>query len=442
MKRKFLLYVLLSVSFSISAENLTLFKAYEKALDFDPTLNSSYYDNIASQEEVNKTYANFLPQVRLSASQGQSNTESKTPPYPTLTKDYTNYNYSLSVRQPLVNLPNIKMLNQAKVMEDKADTLFEKEKSNLIIRVTGAYLDVLLIQENVNFIHTQIETLQTQLTQSKKLFEIGRGTITDIDENEANLSTLQAKKLELVNAYENAKQELKKITGVFENNFLKLDEQKINIQFIYSKNIRDWIEFSVARNKDIEAAKKDVEIAYLDVQKNDAANYPTVDLVASKSLSESDTNYSIGSRYNTESIGLQMNMPIYSGGYISSSVRQSKAKLEQAEEKLKEKRLFIESNLRKYFDEINNGTAKMKALRQSVASNESALTGAKIGFGVGIKTNVEVLNAVEKLNLAKRDLIKEQYQLIYNVIQFKDLTGDLNSDEIKKISDWLSVPAS
>jgi protease secretion system outer membrane protein len=433
---------LLSVSFSISAENLTLFKAYEKALDFDPTLNSSYYDNIASQEEVNKTYANFLPQIRLSASQGQSNTESKTPPYPTSTRDYTNYNYSLSVRQPLVNLPNIKMLNQAKVMEDKADTLFEKEKSNLIIRVTGAYLDVLLIQENVNFIHTQIETLQTQLTQSKKLFEIGRGTITDIDENEANLSTLQAKKLELVNAYENAKQELKKITGVFENNFLRLDEQKINIQFIYSKNIRDWIEFSVARNKDIEAAKKDVEIAYLDVQKNDAANYPTVDLVASKSLTESDTNYSIGSRYNTESIGLQMNMPIYSGGYISSSVRQSKAKLEQAEEKLKEKRLFIESNLRKYFDEINNGTAKMKALRQSVASNESALTGAKIGFGVGIKTNVEVLNAVEKLNLAKRDLIKEQYQLIYNVIQFKDLTGDLNSDEIKKISDWLSVPAS
>ena len=442
MNRKLIIYLLLIFSCEIKAESLTLFKAYEEALNYDPTLNSSYYDNLASQEEVNKSYSNFLPQIRFSGSQAQSTTENKTPPYPTSSKDYTNYNYNLSVRQSLVNVPNKRILDQAKVMENKSDNLYEKEKTNLIIRVSGAYLDILIAEENINFINTQIETLETQLKQSKKLFDIGRSTITDINENQANLSSLQAKKFEILNVFENAKQELKKMTGTYEIKFLKLDEQKINVSFINSKNINDWIDFANSRNKDIEVAKKDVEIAYLEEQKNVAAKYPTIDIVASKSLSESDSNYSIGSRYNTDSIGVQMNMLLYSGGYISSSVKQSKARLEQAEERLKEKRLLVESNIRKYFNEINNGTEKINSLKQSVVSNQSALTGAKNGFDVGIKTNVEVLSAIEKLNLAKKDLIKEQYQLIFNVIQFKDLVGDLNGDEIKKISDWLSIPIS
>lgn len=421
----------------------SLAEAYQKALQYDASIAASRAENIAEKQEIDKAKAAFLPQARLSMYRGRASTESETPGFLGGTinnqSTYDSQNFNLSIRQVLYNKATFAEYGQAKAGVAKNDALLEKENASLITRVTGAYLDALLSIENIQYSEAQKISLEAQLTQANKRFKSGQGTITEINEAQANLDDVNAKALEWANNLEYAKQALNNLTGTYPDQLLTLDSTKMQLSMPALDKVDAWISQGLEKNPDILAAQQEVKMVMQEIEKNNAGHFPSLDLVASKSNTKSDNNYTIGSNYQTDSIGLQLNVPIYSGGYVSASVRQAVARLNQAKEKLLQQERATSADIRKYFNAMQNGIAKVKAYQQSVKSNESAVIGTQKGFEIGIRTNVEVLNAQEKLYAAKRDLARERYEILFNKIQLKQSTGTLNVADIQETSSLLCL---
>lgn len=446
MKIKFLTACLalgIAIPNMVAATPLSLAEAYQKALQYDASIAASRSENQAEKQEIDKAKAAFLPQARLSMYRGRASTDSETPSLQGGTinnqSTYNSQNFNLSIRQVIYNKATFAEFNQAKAAVAKSDALLEKESASLITRLSGAYFDALLSIENIQYIHAQKTSLESQLLQANKRLKFGSGTITEINEAQANLDDVIAKSLEWANSLEYAKQALNNLTGTYPEQLLTLDATKMQLSMPLPDNVDSWISQGLEKNPDILAARQEVQMVMQEIEKNNAGHFPSLDLVASKSNTKSDNNFTIGSNYQTDSIGLQLNVPIYLGGYVSASVRQSVARLNQTKEKLLQQERATSADIRKYFNAIQNGIAKVKAYQQSVQSNEIALIGTQKGFDFGLRTNVEVLNAQEKLYAAKRDLARERYEFLYNKIQLKQSSGSLTDEDIQEISSLLCL---
>ena len=426
------------------ADMLSLADAYQKALQYDATISASRADNTAEKQEIDKAFAAFLPQARVSLYKGRGITDSETPGSlgsPVSRHSvYDSENYSFSVRQSIFNKANFASYSQAKSQVARSDALLEQENLSLISRVSGAYLDALLSTENVRYSESQGISVQSQLDQAKRRFKLGVGTVTEVNEAQANLDDVTARALEWTNSLEYAKRAIENLTGVYPERLLGLDASKMPLTLSELKDVDSWIGNALSKNPAIVAAEQDIKIATQEIEKSNAGHFPTLDLLASRAHTLSDTNYTIGSTYNTDSVGLQLNIPIYSGGYVSATIRQSLARLEQAQDKLSERQRAVTADVRKYFNALSNGVAKVQAFSQSVTSNEIAVVGTQKAYTAGMRTNVEVLNAQEKLFAAKRDLARERYQLIFNWMQIKQSAGVLTDADVQEANGWLSVP--
>lgn len=421
-------------------ETLDLMEAYHKAQQYDAKLRAATSENNAQQEEIDLAFSQFLPQARISAYKGRASTDREFTTVPGSQHFvYDSQNYSFTVRQSIFNKANFAGYNQALAVAAKSDATLQKERMSLMSRVTGSYLDVLLNTESSRYTETQKTSVAVQLEQAKRRYKTGFGTVTEVSEAEANYQGVIAKQLEFLDALEYSKRILENLTGIYVDNYLTLDPTKLALTKPTPTNIEDWITLALKSSPDIQAALNDLDAANQQVVKNSSGHYPTLDLVASRAHTESDAANTIGSKYDTDSIGIQLNIPIYSGGYTSASVRQALARKEQAQEKLSGIQRDVSSGVRKYYGEIFNGIARIQALESSVKSYETALIGTQKSFSVGVRSNVDVLNAQEKLYSSKRDLAKERYTLIYNRLQLKLNTGVLTESDIQESSNILSM---
>jgi protease secretion system outer membrane protein len=426
-----------------NAENVTLLQAYQQAVTYDSSLRAAKQDNTAQREEINKSLANFMPQVRLSLYEGRGVTDSESPgAFGSTSKRHSVYdsrNYSLSVRQSIFSLANFADYAQSKAEVARSDAMVQKEENSLMGRVVGSYLDVLLATENLRYNEAQKASVQSQLHQAEKKYKAGLGTITEVNEAKANLETVIAQGLEWANGLEFNKRVLENVSGIYMNTFFVLNPEKLSLAKPDPIKVDDWVDLALSKNPEIQAAAQDVEAMRQEVRKNFSGHMPTLDLVASRTKTESDNNYTIGSKYDTDSIGLQLNVPLYSGGYTSATVRQAEAKLNFAEEKLTDKRRTISNDIRKYFNEVNNGIARIEAKSLAVTSNEIAVIGTQKAYESGIRSNVEVLNAQEKLYSAKRELAQERYKLVYNRIMLRQSAGLITEADLAETSQILSL---
>jgi protease secretion system outer membrane protein len=418
-------------------EPLDLSTAWQKAKEYDARLGAAQADNLMYQEEVGKARAQLRPSVRMNAARGRNATQYTGKKGDIASSYYNSVNYGVSVRQPLLNLSNIAAYKQAKTVAAKSDVELQKEEAALIVRITEAYCNALFAEDNLDFSQALVKAVQEQLQQAKRRFEKGFGTITEINEAQANYDMALADGLEIVNSVELTRRELEHLSGQYPDELCKLIPEKLVLADPMPKNVQYWIDQALAHNRDVVAGQQEIQIAKREIEKQKYSRYPTVDLVGGRSYSESENNYSIGSIYDTYSISLQMSMPIYTGGYVSASVRQAHAKWLKAQEQLSLQEREVQSNLRKYFNGIISGIAQIHAYEQAVKSNEIALTGTKKGFEAGLRSNVEVLDAQQKLFASRRNLAKSRYQYILNRLMLKQASGTLSDGDIEEVNGWL-----
>ncbi len=423
-----------------AAEVTTLFDAYQKAQQYDATLRAAQAANTAQQQEIDMAIAQFLPQASISAFKGRAVTEISDKSGTTEHPVYESQNYNFTVRQSVFNQANFAGYSQAKAVAAHSDAILERERLSLMSRVTGSYLNLLLAAEFVQYGAAQKASVASQLEQAKRRYQAGVGTVTEISEAAASLDSVIAQEIEWANGLEYTKSGLEKLTGSYPESYLTLDSTKLPLTGPDPAKVEDWIETSNSKNPDILAALNDLEAARQQVSKQNSGHFPTLDLVASRALAESGDANTIGRKTESDSIGFQLNVPLYSGGYVNATVRQAVARQEEAQEKLSEKQRAVAVDVRKYFNEVMNSIARIQALGASVKSYELALIGTQKGFAAGVRTNVDVLNAQEKLYSSRRDLAEQRYRLIYNRIYLKQLAGLLTASDIQETSGWLTMP--
>ena len=428
----------------VSAEPVNLSTLYQKAVEYDAQVRAAKADQLVSKEEISKALSQFRPNVRLSGARGRNETKSVTPGYyaGTYTHNdqfYNSVNYGVSVQQPLFNLSSLADYKQAKAVAAKSEAVLQNEQGNLIVRITEAYCNALYSYDNVDFSKVHIKASLEQLQQTKKKFEKGFGSITEINEAQAAYDMALADGVESVNGLEFSLRELEHFTGVYPNSICKLIPEKLVLSPPEPDNVESWVGLAHSDSREIAAARHEIQIARKELDKSRAARYPTLNLVGSRNYSESDNNYTIGSTYDTYSISLQMSLPVYTGGYISATVRQAQAKRLKAQEQLSWQERGVESNVRKYFNGMNSSIAQIHAYEQAVKSGEIALKGTQKGFEVGLRTNMEVLDAEQKLLSSKRNLAKSRYQYILNSLQLKATAGTLTASDVEEVNSLLSA---
>jgi protease secretion system outer membrane protein len=431
----------LLVSMPLYAEPVDLSLIYQKAVEYDAQVRGAKADNLVSKEEVGRAMAQFRPKVSVSISRGRSETKyvDTLGKYPSSDTFYNSKNYGISVQQPLFNLSSLAEYKQAKAVAAKSEAVLQNEEANLIVRITEAYCNALYSEDNYEYSQIHIKATQEQLQQTKRRFEKGFGTITEVSEAQAGYDMALADGLDILNNLEFSRRELEHFTGVYPSELSKLVPEKLVLSRPIPENVETWVDLARSDNHEVAAARQEIQIAKREVQKQGANRYPTLNLVGGRSYTLSDNNYSIGANYDSYSIALQMSLPIYTGGYISASVRQANAKRIKAQEQFSWQQRGAESNVRKYFNGVISSIAQIHAYEQAVKSGEIALKGTKKGFEAGLRTNMDVLDAEQKLLSSRRNLAKSRYQYIMNHLQLKDSAGTLSPGDVDEVNAWLSM---
>lgn len=425
----------------------SLLSLYQKAVQYDAQYRAAEATTEAEREEINKSRALFLPRVQLGASRGHGVTDRTTQTSLGALESRLNYdiqNYSLSLRQSLFNQESLATWRGAEAGVKSKEALLLKENSTLITRLASAYFEALYAQEKVEMLRGKISATRQQREQAQKRYDHGEGTITEINEAEAALGLAEAELIASDNMLAVHKQNLSTISGVEVQTLAPLDVQRLNLPG-WSLDMADtertefWLDEAMGHNPEIEAARLTLEVARQEVEKKKAGHYPTLDLVGVRSYSENDSNNTLGSRFDTTTVALQLNMPLFTGGYTSASVRQAASRLEAAQELLNLRTRDVTANTRKTLNSIRSGWLALAAYRQAVKASEIALEGTQKGFQAGTRTNIEVLNAQQKLYNSKLELSRVHYILVNDIINLRQLSGALNEAMLVKINQYFAV---
>ncbi|CAG0996195.1 Outer membrane protein TolC [Methylophilaceae bacterium] len=434
--------LLASASAAATAATDNLVSLYQKALQYDAQYRSAVANTEADREEINKAKSLFLPKVQLAANMGRGVTDrtAQTMAGPVETNyDYTIRNYALSVKQPLFNKESMASYRGTQAVVKGREALLQRESSVLISRVASTYFEILYAQERVAVIGNKINAVQQQLDQAQRRYSHGEGTITEINEAQANLDLAKAELIEANNSLSIFKQALSDMTGQPVDEIAALNPDQLPTSMPETDSLEDWLRDALDNNPDIAAARHALEAAQHDVERKRAGHYPTLDLVGVRSYSENDNNNTIGLRFDTTTVAVQFNLPLYAGGYASANTRQAQDRVQAAEEQLNLKTRDTGASIRKYFNRIQSGLLSIQAYEQAVKSGEIALSGTEKGFAAGLRTNIEVLNAQQRLYSSRLDLSKARYMLVNDIVNIKQVAGMLDEAQLRSLNRYFLV---
>lgn len=350
---------------------------------------------------------------------------------------YNSYGYGLSLTQPLYRQQNWLAYTEAGLQVTQTEAQFKVALQDLIMRVAQAYFDVLIAQDSVQLAGAQITAISEQLDQAKRNFEVGNATITDTHEAQARFDLTSAQEIAAQNNLEVKKNALQQLINETPKDLKHLGN-KFHLESPQPADIEKWINDAQLNNLQLAIAQLGAEIAEKEVERGRMGHYPTVDLVANYSSNQSNGgNFGVGSDNTNKSIGVQLNLPIYQGGAIDSKWREAKANRERARHELENTRRNVALQTRQAYLNVVSGIAQVKALQQALTSSESVVEASKLGQEVGVRTNLDVLNAQQQLYSTRRDLYQAEYNYLINILRLKAAVGTLNEEDLGKINQAL-----
>lgn len=424
-----------------SARAEDLMQIYQLAKQHDATYAAAQASWAAQQEKVVQARATLKPNVQLSASTAHNSTDTtfKGPiSFPGGKQKFNTTAYGVTLRQPLYNKQDWEQLNESQLLVKQADAKLKLAQQDLILRVAQAYFDTLIVQDNLVFVGAQKKAIAKQLQQAKRKFEVGSNTITDVDEAQARYDLVVANEIAAKNAVLVKNRSLAKLTGEAPSTLATLDAQwqpSVPEPADESK----WLLLTRQGNMNVLIQRAAYEIAEKEIQRQRGYLYPTLDLVAGyqKSSTNGNASFGIGSDVTDASIGLQLSVPIYSGGAANSRDREAIHNKEAASYQLEDAVRSAKLGASQAYLGVFNGVAQVKAFNQAVLSNQNLLKSSERGWQLGTGTAVDVLNAQQQLYSAKRDLQQAKYSTLLSQLQLNASVGNLKESDLKKINDQL-----
>lgn len=425
----------------LPAWSLDLSQAYQAALEQDASLRAVRAATDAKRERLPQARAQLLPNLSASASRNRNRLERTSPNFlgeaVTTQERYGSSSEALTLRQPLFRKYQMADYRQAQAQVDDANAILEKELQNLAVRVSGAYFEALLAEEQLTLVLSQKVAYATQLDAARKRFAGGSGTRTDIDEAQAALDLNFAQELEARQNLDFTKRQLQTLTNRPVDGLAKLDAMKLKLAQPAPDRIEDWTERAEQTSPEIQSLKAQVQAARHEVEKAQAGHYPTLDAIAQWSRSNSENVTSVNTRYTNKSIGLQLNVPLYSGGFVNSTVRQALADQERAEQALEATRRDLGVRVHREFRGVTEGVLRVRALEQAVRSAEQVVISNRRSFEAGSRTLVDTLNAEQQKVSAQRDLAQARYIYLISRVKLQALAGGPKTEVIDEVNGWL-----
>ena len=421
-----------------SAWSMDLLQAYQAALQEDATVRAARAAADAARERMPQARAQLMPNIAFNAGRNHNNldrtpTSSGGPDAP-----YYSFNQTLQLRQPLFRKPLWDGLAQAGHLVQDADATLERELQNLGVRVTGAYLEALLAQDQLELVLKQQAFTLIQLDAARKALAAGSGIRTDIDEAQARLDLNRAQELEARQHLDYTRRQLEVLTRHSVGELARLDAGKLTLRQPEPQDLDAWLAQAEAGSPELQSLKARLEAARSEVAKAEGGHYPTLDAVVQATRSASENVTTPSSRYLNRAVGLQLNVPLYAGGYTSSVVRQALAEQTRAEEMLEATRRDLGLRLQREYRGVTEGIAKVGALEQAVRSAELLVKSTRRSFEAGSRTLVDTLNAEQQLQGARRDLAQARYLYLISRVRLQALAGGDKEAAIAELNGWLA----
>lgn len=422
-----------------------LLEVYRQARANDATYAAARATWAAAQERVPQARAGLLPLASVSASAQYNDRSSRfrDPALPRTNADFASSAVTLSVTQPIWRQQNLIAYDQAFTLTRQADVQLAQAAQDLLLRVAQAYFDVLLAQETILFAEAQKTAIGQQLAQARRNFEVGTATITDTHEAQARFDLVTAQEIAARNEFELRRRFLEQIVGRRAPPLAPLGPQ-FTIKMPEPVEMEPWVERALARNLQVVVARASLAFAQQEIDRNRAGHLPTVDAFATLSESGSGSTGAATSANDTRSsaIGVQLALPLYQGGVIHSRVREAIAVEDRARHDLEAARRLAEFNARQAFLGITSGAAQVRALDAALVSTQSQLQSTRLGQEVGVRTQVDVLNAQQLLFSARRDLAQSKYTYILSLLRLEAAIGELTVEDLAAVNQWLAPAAA
>ena len=429
------------------AYSLDLIHSYKLALIQDSSYQASRAETAAARENAPQALAQLLPNLSGSLNRSKNNTDSDVPGFlgarSQYNQEYFASSYALTLRQPLYRRYNFAQYRQSKSQVASAEAILEKSLQDLLVRLSGAYFEALMAQDQMALILAQKEAYELQLKAAKRALEAGLGTRTDIDDAQARYDMALAQELEARQNLGYTKRQLSVIVNQPVDDLALLNPQRMELVAPMPASPEEWIARGEAVNAELRSMRANIDSAKLELEKAKAGHHPTVDLIAQRSRSQSENSNTINQLYLTSMVGLQVSVPLFAGGYSDSQERQALANIERYENLYEGRRREVDQQIRKEFQNVAEGVLKVRALEQAERSADQAVFSNQKGFQAGTRTLVDILNAQQQRVNTRRDLAQQRYMYLMSRVRLQGLVNSLDENEITLINSWLSdAPAA
>jgi outer membrane protein len=441
-----------------AGQNMDLLRLYQEAAFNDPVLNSARFNYAASKEIYWQGLSTLLPQVSANPTGTRFFQHGEG-----TSRVFDQRSYTVSLTQPVFNAAAIEVFKQGDLVTKVSDLQFLQAQQDLVIRVSQAYFDVLTAQDNVELFKNKKALIKQQLQAAQSKFEVGSATIVDANDAQARFDLANAQEIaaqaELIIKRGTLEQivghpvpPLKplakdaKIEGVVADPRAKMKDAKgipiadnVNPKLPPGQELGDWVKQAEAANYGVLASQLNVDIAQSSYKGALAANYPTVNFVGTTGMNQangSPTNFNPSTTQNiyNNTIALQMNIPIFSGGFNNSVIRQRAALLDKAKSDYDNLRRTAAQATRQAFTGFYGGLATVKAYEAAEKSSASALASSQLGFDVGTLINLDVLIALDALFTTRATLYKARYDTILNALRLKAHAAALTDQDLVSVN--------
>jgi len=424
----------IGAALALPAQAQSLVDLYQSAKGFDAAYQSAksqYEANLAKGEQAR---AGLLPSANLAM--GASRTK-LTSDIESFERTYGNQNATLSASQPLYRPANVATAEQGKKQAELAQAQLLVADQDLIVRVSQAYFDVLAAQDNLNFVKAQKAAVAEQLASAKRNFEVGTATITDTREAQAKFDLVLAQEIAAENDLRVKKVALDQLAG-------KTAEPKrvqlpVVLPAVTPDDVTAWVNQSEEVHPAIRQARLGLEVAQLETQKAQAGNKPTLDLTGSYNITKNDGSSSSGLAYRTNvaAVGLSFNLPLFAGYAIQNRIKETLALEEKSRSDLESAKRNVAQATRTAFFGVQSGLGQVNALEAAEASSQSALDANKLGYQVGVRINIDVLNSQSQLFDTKAKLAKARYDVLVGGLKLRQANGSLKEDDLQSLNNTL-----
>lgn len=423
------------------AQATDLLGVYRQALKNDPQFQAARYECLATAEARPQAWAGLLPTAGFSyeyAETGQDIVSSDNTVYDSGSTTFGRYSYTLSLTQPVFRYAAIVRLGQAKAEVQRAGVRLDAALQELMLRVAEKYLLALAARDQLDFARAEEAADQSHFELAKGRHEMGLAPITDLHDAKARLATVRARTIEAENQLDDALQALRELTGEAVVDLSPL-QRELPLVGPEPNEAQPWVEAALNQNLTLEVQRLTVKVAEKEVARQRAGHYPTLDLIGQYNDEETDGSlFGGGSEVETRELLLKFNLPLYEGGLVQSRLRQAAGLRQKASQELEQAIRAVMRQARSAYLGVQSAISRVRALEQSVVSQQLALEAKQEGFRSGLYTGLAVLDAERDLYQARQDYAQARYDYLLNSLKLKQAAGTLKYDDLTQVGGWFA----